>query len=568
MHFRGVVTCWALGNEALSETISLVPSVHADAIDVYSRARGVSWVWLLAATIAILYGSLIPFDFSAVALARISPARLAHASLDHVRFDDLVLNLLIYVPIGAAFVVRGSPALATRIARVPWAIALGALLSLTAETLQLAESERVASWVDVLVNTLGTAAGAILGAGLYLFSARALGRLRRGWIERPFSTGALILTAGLVSYHLAPFDFVTQTEGLRESFRRARFDLRGFGLAASAASFDWWSMAQASGVFWFMVLGCVVALAKRESGREGFRAIALSVRDAATIIILIELMQTFTVSHGFDLSDLVSRCAAATCGAWLGICAVERTTRQALFCLTSSPSYHGDHGLVRAEGGSPILRKKQPSLSIRPESVPRIPTALLMSVALVQAAAVVVAPGTGRTGPIADSLTCVFSVAQLPPLAKGDKGGFPWPAYTSPNPSLVRRGAGLPTLNADSLTARAHWLPFEALWRLPTAVAVSSIMETLAGYAVLAAALAVLFTRTGIARAAWLACAAVAALAVLTEGLRLVAYNASVDVTRPLLAFIAAVLIARIHSLAKEALRAHNANLCAIPHTP
>jgi len=55
---------------------------------------------------------------------------------------------------------------------------------------------------------------------------------------------------------------------------------------------------------------------------------------------------------------------------------------------------------------------------------------------------------------------------------------------------------------------------------------------------------------------------------VLTEGLRLVAYNASVDVTRPLLAFIAAVLIARIHSLAKEALRAHNANLCAIPHTP
>jgi len=46
--------------------------------------------------------------------------------------------------------------------------------------------------------------------------------------------------------------------------------------------------------------------------------------------------------------------------------------------------------------------------------------------------------------------TCMLSVAQIPPLARGDKGGFSVPMCTSPNPSLIRRGAKLPTPNTSN----------------------------------------------------------------------------------------------------------------------
>jgi len=51
---------------------------------------------------------------------------------------------------------------------------------------------------------------------------------------------------------------------------------------------------------------------------------------------------------------------------------------------------------------------------------------------------------------------CVFSVAQRPPLARGDKGGFSGQGCTSPNPSLVRRGAELPTLNTNTSKEMGH----------------------------------------------------------------------------------------------------------------
>lgn len=73
---------------------------------------------------------------------------------------DLLVNVLAYVPLGAMLAVGSG----YRLTRLLPAILLGALFSLTIETLQSCMPGRVSSWTDLLTNTLGTAIGAFLPA--------------------------------------------------------------------------------------------------------------------------------------------------------------------------------------------------------------------------------------------------------------------------------------------------------------------------------------------------------------------------------------------------------------------
>ena len=120
----------------------------------------------------IAYGSLYPFHF----VARNSPlgvlsvfANSLHVRLDRGEIHDLLLNLLIYIPVGFFFV------LDERDHRPAWrrclhATLAGAALSLCMETAQYWVESRQPSLIDLLTNTISAGAGAVLGL---LFSHRA-----------------------------------------------------------------------------------------------------------------------------------------------------------------------------------------------------------------------------------------------------------------------------------------------------------------------------------------------------------------------------------------------------------
>jgi VanZ family protein len=126
--------------------------------------------YLICALIA--YGSLYPFHF----VARASPlgilavfADSLHFSLNRTEIHDLIVNLLIYIPVGFFFV------LDERNHHPAWrrclnATLAGAALSFCMETAQYWFEPRCPSLIDLLTNTISAGAGAILGV---VFAHRA-----------------------------------------------------------------------------------------------------------------------------------------------------------------------------------------------------------------------------------------------------------------------------------------------------------------------------------------------------------------------------------------------------------
>ena len=120
----------------------------------------------------IAYGSLYPFHF----VARESPlgilavfAGSLHLHLDRSEIHDLIVNLLIYIPVGFFYV------LDERHHQPAWrrclnATLAGAVLSLCMETAQYWVLPRDPSLIDLLTNTISAAAGGVLGIA---FASRA-----------------------------------------------------------------------------------------------------------------------------------------------------------------------------------------------------------------------------------------------------------------------------------------------------------------------------------------------------------------------------------------------------------
>ena len=162
---------------------------------------------LLLSVALIVYGSLYPwhFDFSRGP----APAILLSSWPTHWdRWDmrDGVLNVLLYAPLGLA----GFLLLARRLPRASAfavATAAGAVLSVTMELSQVYVPGRTPSLFDVLTNSVGTVAGAIVGMTL---GGRVLAALKPR--AHRSAAGAGILLASWASYQLFPFfPIVSQT---------------------------------------------------------------------------------------------------------------------------------------------------------------------------------------------------------------------------------------------------------------------------------------------------------------------------------------------------------------------
>jgi len=157
--------------------------------------------WLLVLTILlIVYGSLYPwhFDFSGPPQHPLLTL-LDSWPLEWDRFElrDAAINILLYVPFGAALVCLLARRLPGWLALAPVLIA-AALLSSALEMLQVYLPGRVCSLFDVTCNTAGAGVGAVaaLASGLTRLKPT---RSKRG------ALGAWLLLLAWLGFQLYPF---------------------------------------------------------------------------------------------------------------------------------------------------------------------------------------------------------------------------------------------------------------------------------------------------------------------------------------------------------------------------
>jgi glycopeptide antibiotics resistance protein len=280
----------------------------------------------------VLYGSLIPFRFTQVpfgdALAEfgrmplLPPGRLSRT--------DFVSNLLLFVPFGfclagALMVDRG---LGFRVAAVPAAVAAAALLAGAVEFGQMFVRDRVASWTDVLAETVGGA----IGVGLWLLIGQQAVGGAREWARSASAASSaarwlLVYLVTLAVMLLVPFDFTLRLPELAEKYREGRVTLVPFGGDSSI----WLRVGRWAGdVILAAPLGALTWVAVANASRRPARdyqqvRTAIAVGAAWMLVALLEAAQLDVFSRHADVTDLVTGGA----GAVLGVAVAQNWPRSA-----------------------------------------------------------------------------------------------------------------------------------------------------------------------------------------------------------------------------------------------
>jgi VanZ family protein len=162
--------------------------------DAGPRASPVARASLLAYLLLIVYASWFPF--SGWRSSGLSP--FTFVNLQPQRYwtgFDVMVNIVGYMPLGVLFVLSLYPAV-----RGIWAVLVaavgGILVSGTMEVVQNYLPSRVPSNLDLLTNTGGCLAGALVGAyfASMLLDQSRLYRLRRRWFS-PYASQGLVLVA-------------------------------------------------------------------------------------------------------------------------------------------------------------------------------------------------------------------------------------------------------------------------------------------------------------------------------------------------------------------------------------
>lgn len=193
-----------------------------------------AWVGAIYALL-VLCASLYPFDLDTARFARaLADGFASFRSWRNPTRRDLVVNLLVYIPVGAVV----SLALMQRVAglaRMLAATMAGAALSLLVELLQHLVVVRVPSVTDWTLNVVSSLLGAALVLGLSTMSALAMTtRLRRLNV----SPALWLLVVVWLAEHAAPFmprfRLSTITAAVRDA---GNVELSAGGLAASMGMF-------------------------------------------------------------------------------------------------------------------------------------------------------------------------------------------------------------------------------------------------------------------------------------------------------------------------------------------
>lgn len=278
---------------------------------------------LLAATIVlILYGSFLPFDFDYGCVGLPALATIGEGMFSTI--EDLVVNVVLYVPLGALLVFSGLLG-RRRGVRMVGVVALTVCLgSCSIESIQTALAARTGSWLDVVLNTLGATMGAVAASLLSTAHTGVARRVVASIAARPFRTVTYVCVPLALALSLMPFDFVTDTAGLEASLRRANLALT----LRAGENPDWvspWGGGRGlvSGA-WFSLLAYFMAMDLLEAGRSRLAAFALTIKRGILLIVIIEVTQLFVHSHAFQLAVMPVRIMWTVVGSAIAVWLLHR----------------------------------------------------------------------------------------------------------------------------------------------------------------------------------------------------------------------------------------------------
>ncbi len=273
--------------------------------------------WLVAIIGLVVYGSLIPFRFHSNVLSANNGFGLWLITWHPSTIEDFITNLMVYAVFG--FVVF----FVMRCHRQPivsaffYTCLMGTLLSVFVESCQSATVARVASWLDVASDILGTCLGAIAAYTVGIYSRRFNVHFRHRLQSHPYSTLALGITLALSIFHLFPFDFVHTTDQMKTVFLRADWQVIAMIQPSYWLTDPHVVLAHLEGAGWFALLAYIFFAGRMEHANARNRAFISTIRHGFILAVMIECLQLLTLSHVFEFADVILRCVATIVGACL-----------------------------------------------------------------------------------------------------------------------------------------------------------------------------------------------------------------------------------------------------------
>lgn len=291
------------------------------------------WLEILALgwTLLIVYGSLIPFDFSWDA-EQPDTSTYFGVPLVGVNFPDVASNIAMYAPLGlllsAFFVRRGLPVVAAILAT----LVLAGVMGYSMELVQKFIVSRVASVADVLCNIIGAGVGVALYAPEFTLARRCVGALKGELADSPSAVAPIAWGFSVTVMSLSPFDLTFDVSHLVRSFRMSYFmpfakhaELVSEMAAATSttdtrlsfAAVNLWNLRfdYVADVLLFAILGMLVAQHLRAVGHQRVTALLRSCAVTIAAAVFLTGVGLFVMSVGLDSTRFMTRISGGVLGA-------------------------------------------------------------------------------------------------------------------------------------------------------------------------------------------------------------------------------------------------------------
>jgi VanZ family protein len=262
----------------------------------------------------IAYATLLPFDFSASGEQVAARLRLLWERPWSVRSRaDAIGNVLLFLPWGFLLAIWRAGRGRSLVATLCLALLSGAALSGSLELTQLFAPSRYPSVIDLATNTFGSVVGASVGWPVARWALPIASiRIRQLIGSRPLAGCALATAVGLVLARLVAGTWKAATRKVRPI---------PFGSLAGL----WAGTAE---LLTWMLVGGVFALAARESGRRGARALSWAVACGVGLRLAMEAVRRVIAGREVDPPSVVLATLGSAVGASTVAFAVSRDARR------------------------------------------------------------------------------------------------------------------------------------------------------------------------------------------------------------------------------------------------